>query len=283
MIVGVATFLMGCLPRFAEIGYLAPALLVALRFIQGFALGGEWGGAVLLVAEHSPNKSRGFWSSWPQAAVPVGNLLATLVLFIMSSTLSAGSLPRLGLARGLLALRRDRVRRLLHPHPRPGRPIFLEAQGPGREGKRATASSKSSASTPSGIFSAMGLRFAENIMYYLVVSFAIVYLKSVAQVRHLLAPARSCWSPTSSTSWSIPHGGQAVGHLRTQARVPGRRHPRRNLGVLRLPDVRHPQRRGDPGAMTIGLCFHALMYAGQPAIMAEMFPTRMRYSGVSLG
>lgn len=59
VIVGVATFLMGCLPGFADIGYLAPALLVALRFIQGFALGGEWGGAVLLVAEHSPNKSRG--------------------------------------------------------------------------------------------------------------------------------------------------------------------------------------------------------------------------------
>ncbi|MDO0972419.1 MFS transporter, partial [Staphylococcus haemolyticus] len=89
VIVGVATFLMGCLPGFAEIGYLAPALLVALRFIQGFALGGEWGGAVLLVAEHSPNKSRAFWSSWPQAAVPVGNLLATLVLFIMSSVLSS--------------------------------------------------------------------------------------------------------------------------------------------------------------------------------------------------
>ena len=68
---------MGCLPGFATIGYWAPGLLVVLRFIQGFALGGEWGGAVLLVAEHSPNKSRGFWSSWPQAAVPVGNLLAT--------------------------------------------------------------------------------------------------------------------------------------------------------------------------------------------------------------
>ncbi len=56
ILVGVATFLMGCLPTFGQIGYWAPALLVTLRFIQGFAVGGEWGGAVLLVAEHSPTK-----------------------------------------------------------------------------------------------------------------------------------------------------------------------------------------------------------------------------------
>jgi MFS family permease len=85
ILVGVSTFLMGCLPTFAQIGYWAPAMLVFLRFVQGFAVGGEWGGAVLLVAEHSPNKSRGFWSSWPQSAVPMGNLLATGVLFTLSS------------------------------------------------------------------------------------------------------------------------------------------------------------------------------------------------------
>ena len=80
LLVGAATFLMGCLPTFAQVGYWAPALLVILRFIQGFAVGGEWGGAILLVAEHSPNPTRGFWASWPQAAVPVGNALATVVL-----------------------------------------------------------------------------------------------------------------------------------------------------------------------------------------------------------
>ena len=59
-----------------------------LRFAQGFAVGGEWGGAVLLVAEHSPDKSRGFWASFPQAAVPIGNLLATIVLLVLSRTLT---------------------------------------------------------------------------------------------------------------------------------------------------------------------------------------------------
>ena len=63
---------------------------------QGFAVGGEWGGAVLLVAEHSPDKQRGFWASWPQAAVPVGNLLATVVLLTLSRTLTRGAVPRWG-------------------------------------------------------------------------------------------------------------------------------------------------------------------------------------------
>src|SRR3546814_14036136 len=61
ILIGASTFLMGCLPSFHSIGYWAPALLVLLRFVQGFALGGEWGGAVLLVTEHSPNRSRAFW------------------------------------------------------------------------------------------------------------------------------------------------------------------------------------------------------------------------------
>src|SRR6476660_8858316 len=84
LLVGAATFLMGCLPTFGQVGYWAPALLVGLRFLQGFAVGGEWGGAVLLVAEHSPNQSRAVWSSWPQAAVPVGNMLATVVLLVLT-------------------------------------------------------------------------------------------------------------------------------------------------------------------------------------------------------
>src|SRR3546814_5089642 len=89
ILIGVSTFLMGCLPSFASIGYWAPALLVILRFIQGFALGGEWGGAALLITEHRHNRSRGFCGSFPQAGVPLGNLLATIVLLVLSATLSA--------------------------------------------------------------------------------------------------------------------------------------------------------------------------------------------------
>ncbi len=116
ILVGVATFLMGCLPTFGQIGYWAPALLVVLRFIQGFAVGGEWGGAVLLVAEHSPNRSRGFWASWPQAGVPVGQHARHRRPADAHRDIERGVVPVVGMADRILAVGGGGARRLLHPH-----------------------------------------------------------------------------------------------------------------------------------------------------------------------
>ncbi|MDP9888572.1 MFS transporter [Pseudarthrobacter enclensis] len=283
VIIGVSTFLMGCLPGFADIGYLAPALLVALRFIQGFALGGEWGGAVLLVAEHSPNKTRAFWSSWPQAAVPVGNLLATLVLYVMSTTLSSEAFLGWGWR---VAFWLSAVIVFVGYYIRTNvseSPIFLEAKElVEKEQAVSYGVFEVLRKYPKGIFQAMGLRFAENIMYYLVVSFAIVYLKSVQKydtsslllallIAHVVHFA------------IIPQYGRLADRIGRKpvylaGAILGATWPffafpmfdTRNAVVIVL-------------AVTIGLCLHGLMYAGQPAIMAEMFPTRMRYSGASLG
>src|SRR3712207_5945518 len=88
ILMGVATVLIGLLPTYAQIGIWAPALLILLRLVQGFAVGGEWGGAVLLAAEHGDAARRGFWASWPQAGVPLGLVLASGVLALMSAWLS---------------------------------------------------------------------------------------------------------------------------------------------------------------------------------------------------
>jgi MFS transporter, MHS family, shikimate and dehydroshikimate transport protein len=85
LLMGAATFLIGLLPTFAQIGVMAPILLVALRFAQGFAVGGEWGGAILMTFEHAPEKSRNFYTSWPQLGVPAGLLLSTAVFALFSS------------------------------------------------------------------------------------------------------------------------------------------------------------------------------------------------------
>src|SRR6187431_2304507 len=85
LLMGVATFAIGLLPTYASIGIGAPILLLVCRLLQGFAVGGEWGGAVLMAAEHGDEARRGFWSSWPQAGVPLGNLLATGVLFVLAA------------------------------------------------------------------------------------------------------------------------------------------------------------------------------------------------------
>ena len=77
LIMGLATFLIGCLPSYESIGFWAPALLIVMRFMQGFGVGGEWGGAVLMVVEYAPAHRRGFFGSWPQWGVPLGLLLST--------------------------------------------------------------------------------------------------------------------------------------------------------------------------------------------------------------
>ncbi len=283
IIVGVATFLMGCLPGFASIGFWAPAMLVALRFLQGFAVGGEWGGAVLLVAEQSPDRSRAFWSSWPQAAVPVGNLLATLVLLLSSWLLAPEAFLEWGWRiafwlSAVIVIVGFYIRRNVEEAP-----IFLEAK------EKAISEKATSYGVievlrryPKGVIKAMGVRFAENIFYYVIVSFSIVYLKVVheydtsqlllalliAHVVHFLV---------------IPQAGRLADKW-------GRR-PVVILGAVLaatwafiafpLFDTLNPV--FIVVAVTLGLVFHAFLYAPQPAIMSELFPTRMRYSGVSLG
>lgn len=79
MLMGGATFAIGLLPTYSQIGVAAPLLLMSLRFVQGFALGGEWGGAVLIVVEHAPAQQRGLYGSVPQIGLALGLSLATLI------------------------------------------------------------------------------------------------------------------------------------------------------------------------------------------------------------
>jgi MFS family permease len=282
LLIGVATVLMGCLPTYQQIGVWAPILLVLLRFIQGLALGGEWGGAVLLVAEHAPDRARAFWASWPQAAVPLGNVLATAVLWVLTSTLSSGEFLAWGwrVAFWLSAVVivvgyviRTKVGES---------PIF--------EAAKAELDSEKAAGYgvlevlkryPKGVLVGMGLRFAENIMYYLVVTFSIVYLgtglkMNTGDILGMIAIAHVCHFAV------IPLIGRLADRVgRKPIYLVGAilggtwgfwafpAFGTKNTGIILL-------------TIIVGLVFHALMYSGQPAIMAEMFPTRMRYSGVSI-
>lgn len=80
---GIATILVGCLPTYATIGIASPIIIVVLRLVQGTAVGGEWGGAVLMALEHAPNRKRAFFASWPQAGAPAGIVLATGAFYLV--------------------------------------------------------------------------------------------------------------------------------------------------------------------------------------------------------
>jgi metabolite-proton symporter len=83
LMMGLATFLIGCLPDYRAIGFLAPLCLVVLRFVQGLSTGGEWGGAVLMSTEHAPANKRGFYGSWPQMGAPLGTALSALAFALV--------------------------------------------------------------------------------------------------------------------------------------------------------------------------------------------------------
>jgi MFS family permease len=282
ILIGASTFLMGCLPSFHSIGYWAPALLVLLRFVQGFALGGEWGGAVLLVTEHSPNKSRAFWGSFPQAGVPLGNLLATVVLLVLSATLSDQAFLSWGWRVGFwLSVVIVAIGYYIRTQVSDS-PIFEAAKA---KAERAAEAGYGLVEVfkryPRGVFTAMALRFGENIVYYMIVTFSITYLHHRAidttRILALLFAAHILHVVV------IP----LVGALADRV---GRRPVYLAGAALTMawPFAAFPM--FDTGgtvmilaAIMLGLAIHAFMYAPQPAIMAEMFPTRMRYSGVSIG
>lgn len=88
VLMGMSTFLIGCIPSYETIGYLAPILVLALRLLQGLALGGEYGGAATYVAEHAPIGKRGFWTSWIQTTATIGLFFSLLVIITVKGNLS---------------------------------------------------------------------------------------------------------------------------------------------------------------------------------------------------
>jgi MFS family permease len=88
VLMGGATFMIGCIPSYETIGFMAPLLVLLLRLLQGLALGGEYGGAATYVAEHAPRGQRGYWTSWIQTTATVGLFISLMVILITKSVLS---------------------------------------------------------------------------------------------------------------------------------------------------------------------------------------------------
>ncbi|MBE3011503.1 MHS family MFS transporter [Microbispora sp. NEAU-D428] len=281
LMMGGSTFLIGCLPTYATLGAAAPLLLAVLRLVQGFALGGEWGGAVLLVSEHGDPRNRGFWASWPQAGAPGGNLIATGVLALLAAVqpddaflswgwriafLLSGVLVLIGLWIRLTVAESPVFQEALErQEPAPKAPIVGVLRHHWRD-----------------VLVAMGARMAENVSYYVITAFVLVYGTTAAGLpKGTVLNAVLIGSAFHFVT--IPLWGALSDRI-------GRR-PVYLLGAVGVglwafaffPLIDTKNFALVTVAVTVGLLLHGAMYGPQAAFFSELFATRMRYSGVSIG
>jgi MFS family permease len=283
LLMGVATFAIGLLPTYLNIGAWAAVALCALRLVQGFALGGEWGGAMLLVAEHVPTRRRGSWTAVAEAGIPLGNLLATGVLAILAAWLDDDAFLSWGwripflLSAVLLAVGfwvRQKVA---------DAPLFLAARD-------LTEKSSSQRKAPAlqvirqflrQILICFATRLSENIVYYVVTAFVIVYVvehnggsKSVVLSALVIANLAQIVATPAFGALSDRIGRRPVlliGAVGTGAWI---------FAFFWLLDTRSPGLIAL--AMIGGLVFHSALYGPQAAFFAEQFDTQVRCSGMSL-
>ncbi|KUN06036.1 MFS transporter [Streptomyces yokosukanensis] len=286
VMMGGATFAIGLLPTHATVGGAAPVLLTALRLVQGFALGGEWGGAVLLVSEHGDPRRRGFWASWPQTGAPAGQLLATGVLSLLTTVLSDDAFGTWGwripfLLSGVLVLIGLWIRLSVDESP-----VFKEALA--RAGSRRAGSAEQPPIVSvlrhhwRDVLVAMGARMAENISYYVITAFVLVYATTSAGVSKQTA-LNAVLIGSAVHFAVIPAWGALSDRV---GRRPVYLFGAAGVGLWMFPFFSLTD-TGSFGnlvlAVTVGLVLHGAMYAPQAAFFAEMFATRTRYSGTSVG
>jgi metabolite-proton symporter len=280
ILMGVATVLIGLLPTYAQIGIWAPLALIVLRLVQGFAVGGEWGGAVLMAAEHGDAARRGFWASWPQAGVPAGNLLAAAVLAIMAAVQTEADFLDWGwrvpfVLSALLVVVGWYIRNRVSESPMFEKELD-EAEAPPKVPAMEVLRER-----PMALVLGAGLRVGENISYYILTVFSLTYLVDVSKESRSLA-LNALLIGAAVQFFAIPLFALLSDRI-------GRR-PVYALGAFGLAGWCFVMfgllGSGDNVsivlALVIGLVLHGAMYGPQAAFITELFPTRIRYSGVSL-
>lgn len=279
MLMGVATVLIGLLPTYKSIGVAAPILLVTLRFIQGFGVGGEWGGAVLMAVEHGHAGKRGFHASWVQAGVPVGLLLANAVFHLFSSMPEPQFLAwgwRVPFLLGIVLLFVGMFIRLKIMES----PLFEQAK------KTDETSSipilEVVRKHPRNVLLAMGARFAENAFFYIFTVLVLSYGSQTLGIdKAVLLNAVLAGSAVQLIV--IPLFGALSDRI---GRRPVYLGGALFLAVFAFPFFAMLDTRGSLTiclAVVIGLVGHSAMYGPQAAFFSELFGTRVRYSGASLG
>jgi len=294
VMMGIASTLIGLLPTYATIGIAAPILLSLLRFAQGLAIGGQWGGAMLLVTESAPADQRGYYGAYAQAGAPVGVILANLAFILISATVSEEffmtwgwripflvSVVLIGISmyiqlnmedteafKELEALRQQR----------------LAAEGPQETVAKRSPVIEALVKYPKRIALAAGAFLSIQVTFYILIGFILAYgsdpngaamSRDDMLIAVLLASALQVPAQFWASAYSDRHGRRGIFML--GAVLTG------VWGFALFPLV-------DTGnfwlivlGITGGLVFLGMMYGPQAAFFTELFSTEVRYSGASLG
>ncbi|MGB2717003.1 MAG: MFS transporter [Vicinamibacterales bacterium] len=280
IIMGVATFGIGLLPTYAQIGPLAGVALVILRLAQGFGVGGEWGGAVLMAVEHAPPGERGFYGSWAQIGVPAGLLLSTAVFAVFARLpedqfLSWGwRVPFLMsiLLVGVGLIIRLRIRET---------PVFARLKEARTEARRPIVELLQTQWR--AVLLAIGARIAENGAFYIYTVFVLVYGTQKAGIDRQTI-LNGVLVAAACALVAIPFCGALSDRL---GRRPVYLFGACVTGLFAYPLFWLLDTGSTPLvwlALIVPLVFaHSPMYGPQAAFLSELFDTRVRYSGASLG
>ena len=286
VLMGVSSTLIGLLPTYAMIGVAAPILLTTLRFAQGLAIGGQWGGAMLLVTESAPANQRGYYGAFAQAGVPVGVILANLAFIVTSSMVSEESFFAWGwripfLASAILIGISMYIQLNLEDTK-----AFKELEASRKVGTRVEIKSspiiEAIKKYPSKIVLAAGAFLSIQVTFYILIAFLLAYGVASAEVTRddmliavligsgIMIPFQFFFS-----AYSDRHGRRGVfilGAILTAVW---------SFAIFPLVDT------GNFWlivlAISLGLVFVSMMYGPQAAFFTELFSTEVRYSGATLG
>lgn len=282
LISGVATFLIGVLPEYTTIYIWAPILLVVLRFAQGFAIGGEWAGAVLMAVEHAPKESRGYDACWPQLGVPVGLLLASVVFLpipVPQEDVPLGLMWRVPfllsivlVVVGVLVRRSVVDSRVFIELTEKAKVPFIRLL---REYRREA-------------LLVIGAKVAENGVFYFYTTFALLLANRYTRYTDAPISRNSLFFATILAAvllmFTIPAFGKLSDRVgRRWVYLPGAVF----AGLSAFPTF-WMIKTGQPALVIVAVVcplalWWAAMYAPQASFFPELFGTGVRYSGASLG
>lgn len=277
---GGATFCIGLLPTYHTIGVWAPIILVTLRFVQGLAAGGEWGGAALMAVEYSPAGKRGFYGSFPAMGVPAGLILSNGVFLLLNGVTTEAQFAAWGwrlafLSSIVLVLVGLFIRLAIGESPE-----FVKAKEDNDQSKFPLG--EVVRRSPKQVLLACGAHLGINAMGYLFLVYALSYMTKVVgfsrqQVLLALVCASLVWLAALGPAgkWSDRVGRRKVFLIGAGAMALW------SVAFFPLMDTRSlPLALVALGGMALTL---GIAYGPQAALFSEMFNTRVRYSGASLG